>query len=135
MITIRLTKPKPLEAVAFTRADMIKIGAKAKTLITHRVLRGQDVNDRQMRPLSKAYQKKKEALGQPGIRNMQFSGSMLGSLDIVEVAQDRVVLGFDRRAELTKAQKNDDRSKWFGLSRNDQGVVGQFAERILANKQ
>ena len=136
MIRINLVKPRRLEAIEFTTSDMKKIGLYVRQQVTERVLKGLDVNDRMMKPLSKAYKAKKEAMGQPGIRNMQLSGAMLGSMDVVEVSASRVVVGFDRRAELVKAQINDDRkgSRWYGLSPQNGAKVEYFAERLLVNK-
>lgn len=138
MVRINLVRPPRLEAVSFSRSDMQRIGLKARQQITERVTRGTGLNGRQMKPLSKKYREKKEKLGQPGIRNLQFSGSLLGAMTIVEVGADRVVIGFTRAAELAKAQKNQDRTPWFGLSTtgasNDEAVVLFFAERILQSK-
>jgi hypothetical protein len=134
MIRVNLVKPKRLEAVSFTRQDLLKIGAKAIEAVQKRCLRGQNVNDRKTKPLSKSYAKAKQKIGQPPIRNMMFSGSMLGALTVVEADQNRVVVGFTRQAELAKAAKNQDRDPWFGLSRNDEGIVLGYAERLLESK-
>jgi hypothetical protein len=136
MISMRLIKPARLEPLEFTTSDMKKIGLYVRQQVTERALKGLDVRDRTMKPLSKSYKKKKEAMGQPGIRNMQLSGAMLGSMDVVEVSAGRVVVGFDRRAELVKAQVNQDRkgSDWYGLSPANAAKVEYFAERLLDNK-
>ena len=134
MLRVNLNRPAKFDSVSFTRSDLLKIGAKAIDTIIRRCDRGRNVNDRPAKPLSAKYRAKKEAQGQPGIRNLSNSGSMLGSLTIVEADQSKVVLGFTRRSELVKAEKNDQRDPWFGLSKNDEAVVGQFAGRLLQNK-
>jgi hypothetical protein len=136
MIKVNLIKPKRLESVEFTTADMKRIGLYVRQVVTERVLKGLDVQDRSMKPLSKAYAKKKMAMGQPGIRNMQLSGAMLGSMDVVSVSAGQAVVGFDRRAELVKAEINQDRkgSQWYGLSPQNEVKVAYFAERLLDNK-
>lgn len=135
MIRINLVRPKRYADVSFNRRDLLKIGAKAIETIQKRCARGQNVNDRPMKPLSAKYRQKKAAIGQPPVRNMMFSGSMLGALTVVEASNDRVTVGFTRQAELAKAQKNDQRSPWFGLSKNDEAIVARFAESILSRKQ
>ncbi len=139
MLKVAMSKPsskgKQLFAnVEFSRADMLKIGAKAIGCITDRVKLGRNVNDRQMKSLRKNYAKKKAAMGQPPIRNMMYSGSMLGSLVVVRADDKSVEIGFTRQSELAKAQTNQDRSDWFGASDNDEGKIGLFAEKLLKNK-
>jgi hypothetical protein len=135
MIRVNLIKPGRLAGVSLERHDLIKIGAKAIDVIQKRCARGVNVNDRPSRPLSPGYRRKKVDKGKPGIRDLMSSGSMLGALTITEATNSRVVVGFTRQAELIKAQKNDDRDPWFGLSRNDEGQVGMFADRILLAKK
>jgi hypothetical protein len=72
--------------------------------------------------------------GQPGIRNLMLSGSMLGAMTIVEADQTHVTIAFTRQAELAKASKNQDRDRWYGISKNDEGKILVFADRILLNK-
>ena len=136
MISLRLIKPARLEPIEFSTSDMKRIGTYVRQQVTERVLKGLDVNDRRMKPLSKSYAAKKAALGQPAIRNMQLSGAMLGSMDVVEVSAGRVVVGFNDEGQLAKAQRNDDRqgSRWYGLSPANESKVSYFAERLLENK-
>lgn len=134
MIRVNLIRPKRYADVSFDRRDLLRIGAKAIEAIQKRCARGQNINDRPMKPLSAKYRNKKAAIGQPAIRNMMFSGSMLGALTITETSNDRVTVGFTRQAELAKAQKNDQRSPWFGLSKNDEAIVARFADDILSKK-
>lgn len=134
MIRVNLVRPKRYDAVSFDRRDLVKIGAKAIETIQKRCARGMNINDRPAKPLSSRYRAKKARMGQPPIRNLMFSGSMLGALTVVEATNDRVTVGFTRQAELVKAQKNDARSPWFGLSKSDEAKVVRFADDILARK-
>jgi len=134
MIRLNPVKPKKLDAVEFTRQDMMKIGLKARQWITERVEKGLGVDGRQMKKLSSSYRERKEKLGQPGVRNMLFSGSMLGSMDIVDCRDGSVTLGFDRAAELVKARVNQDREEWFGVDDNTEGKVMYFADRLMDDK-
>jgi|SRR5581483_4553706 len=134
MVRIGLVKPKPLKAETFTKADLVKIGAKLIDSVQKRCERGQDANDSKMKPLSKGYAEKKAKMGQPAIRNMMFSGSMLGAMTITKASDDQVTIGFTRQAELVKAQKNQDRSNWFGISPSDEDKTLYYAGRLLESK-
>ena len=134
MLRINLIKPKKLEPLIFTRSDLVRIGAKAIETVTQRCAKGLNVNDRAGKQLSPSYRARKIALGQPGIRNLMLSGAMLGSMTVVEADQGHVTIGFTRQAELAVAAKNQDRDPFFGLSKNDEGKILQFADRILLNK-
>lgn len=134
MIRLNLVRPKQFAAIEFTRQDLIQIGAKAIDSITKRVALGIDANDRPAKRLSAGYRRKKTAKGQPGIRNLMYSGSMLGSMTITEATNNRVVIGFNRRSELIKAQTNQARDPWFGLSSNDEAKTLLFADQLLARK-
>jgi hypothetical protein len=134
VIRVNLIKPTSLQSYNLTRADLLKIGAKTIDTIQKRCSRGQNLNDRPSKPLSARYQAKKERMGQPGIRNEMFSGSLLGSMTIVEADQTHVTVGFTRQAERVKARKNQDRSPWFGISKNDEAVVLRYADQLLQQR-
>jgi hypothetical protein len=134
MIRVNLRRPVKYEAVNFTEADLKKIGAKAIELVRNRCARGQNLRDKNAKRLSPKWAKKKADMGQPPIRNMMFSGSMLGAMTLVELNQNHVTVGFTRQAELNKAGKNQDRDPWFGLSKSDEDKLLLFADRILKGK-
>jgi hypothetical protein len=134
MIKFTLLRPPPLQMVDLNVSDMRRIGARAIQSVQERCAKGLNVNDRRAKPLSKNYQKKKLEKGQPGIRNLMYSGAMLGALTIVESSTNRVVIGFTRMAEQIKAAANQEKDPWFGLSNNDQGKVEQFADRVLQDR-
>ena len=129
-------KPIKLNAIGLDRRDMAKISSRAMELIRLRVSRGLDVNNRPMAPLSAGYAAKKRSMGQSPIRNMMFSGTMLGSLVPIEITSSRAVVGFTRQSEQSKAVANQNRrgSRWFGLSKSDEQQVQNFADRLLRDK-
>ncbi|MBN9658638.1 MAG: hypothetical protein J0H49_10705 [Acidobacteria bacterium] len=88
-----------------------------------------------MPPLSARYRAKKARMGQPAVRNLMFSGSMLGSLTVVEATANKAVIGFTRRAELAKAIANQNRAAWFGLSKSDEQNVENYADRMVRSKR
>lgn len=134
MLNINLSKIKKLSAIEFTRQDMIKVGARAVQSIQERVGKGLGTRDRPMRPLSASYRTKKTGMGQPGIRNLMFSGSMLGALTLVEVTNKKAVIGFTKRSEQAKAVANELRSPWYGLSKSDEQNVLNYADRLARSK-
>lgn len=134
MLRIQLGKSPKFEAVNFDRRDLLRIGAKAIELIQKRVSHGLGLTDRKMKPLSKSYAARKRKLGQPPIRNLMFSGSMLGSMTIIQASDNKVVIGFTRQAEVRKAAGNQSRSPWFGISPKDEQSLETFAWAILRRK-
>ena len=121
-----------LRKPSITRSDWIKIGGKAIQTITQRLAQGRGVDDRRMKPLSPAYAARKRSIGSTPIRNMMFSGAMLGAMGIVKTTESSVVIGFTRRSELIKATMNQSRSAWYGLSKKDEEVVGRFAKTLIS---
>ena len=73
----------------------------------------------------------KRALGKSGQRDLELSGRMLGSIGIVRLTADTVVLGFTREAEHQKAKGNQARDPWFALSPQDVAAVQRYALQVL----
>ncbi len=134
MIKVSLTFPAHIKTPTLTRLEMLKIGAKAIEVIQKRLKRAEGVRDNTMKPLGNRYAQKKGGIGQPPIRNLMFSGAMQGAMDIVSAETNKVTIGFTRRTELVKAEANQRRDPWYGLSPNDQQLVEQFATRLIRKR-
>ena len=78
MLRVSLGRVKKFQSVDFSANEMKQIGTEAMTRIRKRVAQGIGVNGRPMRPLSRSYAARKSQKGQPAIRNLMFSGAMLG---------------------------------------------------------
>lgn len=65
----------------------------------------------------------KKALGKSGNRDLELSGRMLGALSIVDLTPTSVTVGFTRAEEELKAQGNQARDPWFGLSPADRSYI------------
>lgn len=77
-----------------TSDDMRQIGLIARERIVARTLAGVDANGAAFAPYSEGYAKRKaEALGSGGV-NLQVSGNMINQLQIVEVTDETVTLGW-----------------------------------------
>ena len=135
MIAVTIQAGTLESPIKVTRQDMLKIGSKALQTLTERVALARGVDDAVMRPLSKPHAKKKKNIGQRPERNMMFTGSMLGSLQVVESDEKRVSVGFTRQSERQKASYNQAREPWFGLSRNDTRTMKSFIERLLTRQK
>jgi hypothetical protein len=131
MLSFKVDVPKLKSPIQVTRQDMLKIGAKAIQTLTERVAKAQGVNDQRMKKLTPPYKTRKTQIGQPGIRNLMYSGAMLGALSIVDSSDKRVVIGFTRQGERKKAEYNQQKDPWFGISRRDSRVLQDFATRLL----
>jgi hypothetical protein len=80
------------------------------------------------------YEAYKRALGKSGRRDLELSGSMLGSIGIVGVAANQVVLGFLRQDQEKKARGNQRIEEWFALSPSNQKVVFEFTANLMNQK-
>ncbi|MEO8520049.1 MAG: hypothetical protein ABI603_01725 [Acidobacteriota bacterium] len=89
-ITVRRSFTVKLDTLKLTtKADMREIGLLARERIVTRTLAGQGV-DGPFRPYSSAYAKRK---GSSAV-NLQVSGNMLNQLQIVDVTDTSVRLGW-----------------------------------------
>lgn len=123
------------KAPTISKQEWLKIGAKAIQTICERLAQGRGIDDRKMNKLSPGYAKKKRRIGQEAIRNLMFSGAMLGSLTVVESTDHSVRIGFTRRSELIKAEANQKRAPWYGISRKDEDVITRFAANLVRSRK
>ena len=85
-----------LETVKLTDRELMReIGLMARERIVRRTISGRDSTGAAFRPYSPGYaaQKSKEGLG-GGTVNLQVSGAMLNDLQITEVTDTSVTLGW-----------------------------------------
>ena len=77
-----------------TKEDMRELGLLARERILERTQRGIDADGQPFAPYSEQYARDKAAaLGATGV-NLQVSGNMLNQLQIVDVDDDSVTLGW-----------------------------------------
>jgi len=74
----------------------------------------------------------KTALGKSGLRDLELSGRMLNAIAIVNVTPTSVTVGFTREEEHKKAQGNQARDPWFGMSPLDREKILAEAKSFLA---
>lgn len=93
-VTITRTIPDLTRLSLLTRADMREIGNLARERVIRRTASGLDSSGRNFQAYSPGYAERKgKELGvtEP---NLQVSGAMLNALQIVDVTEDSVTLGF-----------------------------------------
>ncbi len=134
MIKLRLLKTSNVQQVKLDRQDLTRIAAYAMQLIRKRCALAMDIKEKSAKPLSKSYAARKKKLGQPPVRNLMFSGAMLGAMTVTQTTDDSITIGWTRRAELIKATKNQQRSPWFPLSKHEEDAVITFASKLLKDK-
>lgn len=118
----------------FTPGEMEQLAGKAIEVLNDQVSQGLGPNGYPMKALNPRYRAFKMRKGQPGIRNMQLTGAMLRSLAPAGGTVNSIFIGFANDSQNAKAVGNEDRSKWFGLSKLNEEKVDRLADRILRNK-
>jgi hypothetical protein len=77
-----------------TREVMREVGLLARERIIRRTLSGVDETETPFHPYSRAYAAAKAATFGSTAVNLQVSGAMLNAIQITDVGDDRVTLGF-----------------------------------------
>ncbi len=104
--------------------------------IQRRASRGVGVDDSQMPSYSKTYAAIRQKRGRdPRVRNLTMSGSMLRSLHLVSVNQDRsqivIEIGFANAQDYKKALWNQRVSPWFGASPADRKIIVKLLQERI----
>jgi hypothetical protein len=84
-----------------------------------RLATGSDVLDQPAKPLGKGYAKQKLKKGKQAIRDLRYSGNLLGSIHVVDSASDHVAVKVEGFTPFRKGIINQHIDPWFGLSRHD----------------
>jgi hypothetical protein len=141
MIAINLVPKQPRglkqiepDMLDFSEQEMLQLAGQAIQVLNEQVSQGLGANGRPMRSLSRKYRAKKIAKGQPGIRNLEFSGAMLRSLAPGGATTNSIYIGFANDSQNAKAVANENRANWFGLSKLNEEKVDRLADRLLRNK-
>lgn len=96
-VTLRGTLPRPSSIKLTDKALMREVGQMAIRAIQARTRQGRDVKGQSFAPYSPAYEKRKADAGVgTGTVNLTVSGDMLNALQIVELKDDSVTLGWLR---------------------------------------
>lgn len=110
---------------------LAEIGTAQIANIHQRVGRGIGVDDHPMRDYTKAYAKRKAASGRhAGMRNLSWSGRMLGSIAFT-VSTNVCTISISDATNLIKARAQQHRSPWFGISESDNMMLTKLANQIV----
>lgn len=93
-VTITRTIPDLGRLPLATRADLREAGLLAIELIRRRTLAGRDANGQAFEPYSPGYRDRKAQELGGGTVNLQVSGAMLNALQIVDLTDEKVTIGF-----------------------------------------
>jgi hypothetical protein len=96
-IHLKQTLPRPSRLKLTDKALMREIGDMAITAIRARTRHGRDSSGQAFAPYSPQYAKRKaDELGASDTPNLTVSGDMLNTLQIIDVQDDAVTLGWRR---------------------------------------
>jgi hypothetical protein len=125
---IKVAHRPDINVPGFSAEQMKEIGDFAVQAIKERNATGTDIFDQPAKPLQPKYAKKKAAKGLPSVRDLRYSGNMLGSVQVIgETSETHVTVGIKGTTPYRKGIFNQNIDPWFGLSGHDD-------ERVLEEK-
>jgi len=108
--------------------EIVEDVAKAQVQnINNRLDKGIGINDKQMPELKKRYAQRK---GKGNIRNLYNKGTMRGSIKVTP-GRRKAIISFRSTKEKNKARYNEQRYKWWGISKKDNRVLIQVVNRLI----
>jgi hypothetical protein len=118
---IKVKHQPEIKVPAFTSEQMQEIGTFAVQVIKERVAGQKDVFDAPAKPLQPKYAKRKAAKGLQPVRDLRFTGNMLGSVQVdnENVDATHVTVRVKGSTPFRKGIFNQNIDPWFGLSNND----------------
>lgn len=120
--------------IELAQARMIaELGQTQILQLRKRVAQGVGIRDTQMPAYTAQYARRKAASGrQVGVRDLLWSGRMLGSLVAQVEGSRRVRISFTDAASVVKAKAHQRRAPWFGVSAADRRRLIEQARMILS---
>lgn len=118
-------------AAKFSAGQMREIGQYAIEVMKERDARGVNIFDQPMKPLGAKYADRKRREGKNPIRNVRFSGNLLGSIDVIEANDSSVKVSVKGATPYRKGIFNQNIDPWFGLSEHDATRILDKAQTIL----
>lgn len=97
-IVVRKSFVRLADTALTTKADMMLVGEIVRRRIVERTERGVDATGAAFRPYSKGYAKRKNAAGGRSRVDLRVSGAMMNAIDIIDVTDTSVSLGFRNNA-------------------------------------
>lgn len=93
-ITVRVSGERVSDVPLTTREDMREVGRLIREQILRRTRQGLDAAGKPFAPYSPAYARQRAKLGKSGRVNLELSGAMLGDLQVLEVTEHSVTVGY-----------------------------------------
>lgn len=131
---IKLKHTTEIKTPTFTSEQMHDIGTFAVQAMKERVANQIDVFGQPVKPLQPKYAKRKAAKGLNPVRDLRFTGNMLGSVHVTESDETHVKVKVEGATPIKKGIFNQNIEPWFGLSHDDdQRVLHEKIAPIFAN--
>lgn len=125
-VSVKVVSRPRIEVPQLSVSQMHEVGAYAEKLIESRVdsPSPRDVNNVAAPPLRESYKRRKlKKPGRRGVRDMHFSGEMLGEMGAYRAKRGYVYVGFKTTHNYMKAFKQQKKFEWFGVSAEEESTV------------
>jgi len=103
---------------------MMTLGEYGVSLMKQRVGKGIGSDDAPMPPLTSRYAKFKNRAKGRTVRDLSFTGSMLGDMSLRSVSESQARIDITTRDGRMKARANEQKAPWFGWSPQDLQKLG-----------
>jgi len=117
--------------LSFRTDERIALGKVGYNSFMKRLSDARGADDQKMRRLGFKYQKEKFSRGLPGIRDLRFSGRMLGNVSLRSADANKVVIGMTSDELKKIARVHENRESWFQWSPRDEAAILAAAEKIF----
>ena len=113
-------------------------GFQLVAIIREKTKKGIDFNDRRFAPYSEGYLKHLQKIGYPTQVDLNYSGSMVGSLTpsmVKKTGKHKVTLAFSRDEEIKKAffnqVTNEPQREFFGFNSKTEKIINKAFNRFV----
>lgn len=117
---IKVSSRPKIETPTFSTAQMEGFGQSAVQIMKERNATGVDIFDQPAKPLQPKYVKQKSKKGLPPVRDLRYSGNLLGSVQVLEASEAHVRVGIKGSTPFRKGLFNQNIDPWFGVSPHDE---------------
>ena len=135
--TIKVSTPSAESLrIRYTPDDLMAITTTAERQLRERLARGENVNDRKAKDLTKRYAayKQRRQRGAAPIRNLRLTGKTLANMKSSNFTETHGEIGFTDGEAIKRMLYNQNIDPGFGLSPNDMGPTMAVANEVLAAK-
>ena len=129
MIVVKIPKKIRLEKLNFPQREMLRLGELGVEAVKARVEAGRNLQDAPSKPLSKSYARRKLRARRKPIRDLKFTGKMMGAFRVRRTAENFATAGLG--GERNKGLFNQRIEEWLGFSEANRRRVLAEGQAIL----